>query len=206
MIRIIIQWSRIPALIVRLLSRIIIRVNRWIIIPIAPSFPSLFSLFAFLGYTTRWEAVIPRCDTWWTIAYRFLSLIYKLRPTSWWALLLCATHITVLLHTLSALGPWLSTHRISLIQNPRCSKCVAELTRQVIFLMTLLFLPWTAAAPSAALILHIEACTRFQVAITECVLWGCASAALLEEVIRVVVDKVYLWGLLLLIFYFRLSW
>lgn len=206
MIRIIIQWSRIPTLIIRLLPRIIIRVNRRIIIPIVPSFPSLFSLFAFLGYPTRWETVIPGCDTWWTIAYRFLSLIYKLGPTSWWALLLSATHITVLLHTLSALGPWLSTHRISLIHNPWCGKCIAELTRQVIFLMTLLFLPRTAAAPSAALILNIEACTRLEVAITECILWGCASAALLQEVIRVVVDKVYLWGLLLLIFYFRLSW
>ena len=185
MIRIVIQWSRIPALIVRLLPRVIVRVDSRVIILIVPSFASLlFGFVAFLGYPTRREAVIPRSDTRWTITYRYLSLPSKLRTASWRALLLSATHITVLFHTLSALGSWLSTHSISLIKYARCGKSVAKFTRKIIFVMPflILFLPTIcriATPPSTALTLYIEAGTWFELAIAKCVLWRRASSTLL---------------------------
>lgn len=205
---VVVYGMRISTVVMWLLFCVFIGIDGWIvhIIPFSRLL-CLLNFVAFLWNTSRGHAVISWCDARWTISNRFLSLVNYLRTAPWRTLLLCTTHIAMLLYAFTALGSWLPTHGFSLIQNTWCGESISEFTREVILspIFLLATVSGIAAAP-ATLTLHIEPCTWFELTVAESVLWGSAASALLQKVIRVIVYQVYLWSLLLLILCLWLSW
>ena len=211
MIRVIIDGPWISTMVIWLvlIPRVIVWIHNRAIVIIPPS--TLFCLFAFIAFLRNpsWRhAVVSGSDAWWVISIRswFLSLVNNLRATPWWALFFATAHVTVLFHTLSPLRPRLSANGISLIQNTWSSKCIAELTWEIvtsIFLIMATVRGITFA--STTLYLSVETSTGFEIAIAKSVLWRSTSSALLQKVMGLVVNQINLRSLLLLVFHLWLS-